>query len=603
MTSSGADPQPHQERRFFRWLLRLVCLSLLAIVYLLLNNRYLPEPYWSSIDIDSTLRLVFVKELAQTNAWFDQTLERVLPPQGLTTHWSRLVDLPIALQYAALSSLFGESAANQAILVIWPVELFAGFCFVTFLTAKTCFGEIGARFALMAIAVCIFYSFDTFKLTELDHHNLQLLIYALVLFRLLRNSPSLSDYAVAGGLCALAIAINPDGVFFTASIGLAILTTWAFRSPAGNGTRSFFFGMGFCLPVFFVLQTPPASLLQFQCDRLSIPLLSVALVALCVGIFLPIIEKGAGPGFRLGTAVGLAIVVFMLASPAWLPCAISPFDGLPDELRNGLETRHREVVNPLQRLELYPQSTIMIIGPIVLSTVLMAFWSVFRPILARHGQWHPDRPFLILLWLLFMSLSSSFVQFRAGMFGLSVLPLAIAFIASCAWHHVKQVSAPLALILTPVVFMFVSTPWIWGRSLFLRDSSGAEIVNVPRHSSGRSLCYTGHSFPPLDRLPKGSILSDVGGRVLLYTKHDVAAVTSHSNISAWMNTRALERDLGVFDRIRRSHKIDYVMVCRHKSYAYEHSLGAIIQSGRKVRWMSRQEDIGPFIIYVVDNGR
>src|SRR5690606_522037 len=72
---------------------------------------------------DSLLRLVQVRDLLAGQSWFDLTQVR-LGPEGLLMHWSRLVDLPIAI----LVRLFGllpipQQSAETAAMVVWPFLL------------------------------------------------------------------------------------------------------------------------------------------------------------------------------------------------------------------------------------------------------------------------------------------------------------------------------------------------------------------------------------------------------------------------------------------------------------------------------------------------
>jgi hypothetical protein len=47
-------------------------------------------------DPDDMLRLLQVRDWLAGQSWFDVSQHRMNPPEGAGTHWSRLVDLPIA---------------------------------------------------------------------------------------------------------------------------------------------------------------------------------------------------------------------------------------------------------------------------------------------------------------------------------------------------------------------------------------------------------------------------------------------------------------------------------------------------------------------------
>ena len=81
-------------RAFAAWLL-IAALQLLVAVPGLRAMRF-PDP-------DDVMRLVQVRDWLGGQGWFDLTQHRVSPPQGVAMHWSRLVDLPIALPVVLLT--------------------------------------------------------------------------------------------------------------------------------------------------------------------------------------------------------------------------------------------------------------------------------------------------------------------------------------------------------------------------------------------------------------------------------------------------------------------------------------------------------------------
>src|SRR3569623_2655349 len=68
-----------------------------------------------SLDTDSAMRLVQVRDLLAGQGWFDTVQHRLNTPYGLPMHWSRLVDAPLAL-LALVSERFALTA--------WPLLLF-----------------------------------------------------------------------------------------------------------------------------------------------------------------------------------------------------------------------------------------------------------------------------------------------------------------------------------------------------------------------------------------------------------------------------------------------------------------------------------------------
>jgi hypothetical protein len=88
--------------------------------------------WWRSIpgmqvrDTDDALRLVQVRDLLGGQGWFDLHQYRIMAPEGILMHWSRLVDLPLAALIVALRPLVGTHAAELATMVIIPALTLLG---------------------------------------------------------------------------------------------------------------------------------------------------------------------------------------------------------------------------------------------------------------------------------------------------------------------------------------------------------------------------------------------------------------------------------------------------------------------------------------------
>ncbi|MEO1487879.1 MAG: hypothetical protein AAFR88_00365 [Pseudomonadota bacterium] len=83
---------------------------------------------WGSItqmrfpDPDDTMRLIQVRDLLGGQGWFDVSQYRAdAPGGGVPMHWSRLVDLPLALIMLVLTPFLGAANAELAALVITPL--------------------------------------------------------------------------------------------------------------------------------------------------------------------------------------------------------------------------------------------------------------------------------------------------------------------------------------------------------------------------------------------------------------------------------------------------------------------------------------------------
>ena len=62
----------------------------------------------SGPDTDDAMRLVQVRDLLAGQGWFDMVQHRLMPPEGASMHWSRLVDAPLAALIGQFHGAFWE---------------------------------------------------------------------------------------------------------------------------------------------------------------------------------------------------------------------------------------------------------------------------------------------------------------------------------------------------------------------------------------------------------------------------------------------------------------------------------------------------------------
>src|SRR6478752_1600828 len=112
-----------------------------------------------SLDTDSAMRLVGVRDLLGGQGWFDTVQHRMNTPYGLPMHWSRLVDGPLALL-----SLVSERYA----LIAWPLFLLAALLSLLAHLAD----RLGGRRAVVAVLVLTLLCpelYATFTPGNIDH--------------------------------------------------------------------------------------------------------------------------------------------------------------------------------------------------------------------------------------------------------------------------------------------------------------------------------------------------------------------------------------------------------------------------------------------------
>eukprot|EP01036_Dinobryon_divergens_P048138 gene48138-64596_t len=96
--------------------------SLVAIATIALLNLPAATDY-VGIDNDDVMRLVEVRDLLAGQSWFDLMQYRLGLADGTLMHWSRLIDLPIALLIRLFSHVVPSEQAEALALLVWPFSL------------------------------------------------------------------------------------------------------------------------------------------------------------------------------------------------------------------------------------------------------------------------------------------------------------------------------------------------------------------------------------------------------------------------------------------------------------------------------------------------
>jgi hypothetical protein len=125
-------------------------------------------------DTDDAVRLVTLRELLGGAPWFDITLPRIGAPKPLVSHWSRLIDAPLAVLMLLFRPLFGVAGAEIATRMVWPALLFF---ILQLMISREAFRRAGPWAAAFAVALPLLSLMPLvqFKPGRIDHHNAQIL--------------------------------------------------------------------------------------------------------------------------------------------------------------------------------------------------------------------------------------------------------------------------------------------------------------------------------------------------------------------------------------------------------------------------------------------
>ena len=177
-------------------------------------------------DPDDVMRLNQVMAWLQGQSWFDLSVPRLSPGDSTVIHWSRLIDVPIALVALPFKPFLGIHHALFIAALLVPLFWFALFLAMLIALAQPFVGPDRAKLtSVMALfAPLLLYCFTP---GLVDHHGVQILIAGfglLSLFHILENDRG-SFFAVLSALafaCGFWIGAEslPWAMAFIACLGL-----------------------------------------------------------------------------------------------------------------------------------------------------------------------------------------------------------------------------------------------------------------------------------------------------------------------------------------------------------------------------------------------
>src|SRR5258708_38656527 len=102
---------------------KIMIALLWAVVACTLAVPVIKDGVFDAMSTDDAMRLVEVRDLIAGQAWFDLAQHR-LDPAGVSMHWSRVIDAPLAALLLMLRPLARAAAAEGGRVMLSPPLLF-----------------------------------------------------------------------------------------------------------------------------------------------------------------------------------------------------------------------------------------------------------------------------------------------------------------------------------------------------------------------------------------------------------------------------------------------------------------------------------------------
>jgi hypothetical protein len=555
-----------------------MALTLIAVLALVFLRSALVAPdvaeRMTTGDNDSIMRLLSVRDWLNGQGWFDMSNSRVLPPEGLSLHWSRYVDLGIASVIGGLSLFMSQEEAEALALIVWPGLLMLCFLALTMVMTRRLFGPHAAAAAIIGVVLWRLTGSNYFGPMQIDHHGLQILLLAIVIFTLVMDGDALRRGITGGAAAALSLAVGLENLLPIAMAGvvLAVIAVIAADRPSRLQLQAFGLSLfAIALPL-HLGQTAPSEWTLARCDELGPPILGLvglaALAAMAIG---SVAARAPGLRVRIGASAGVAVIAG--AGAAWImqACPNFPYGNLPDTIR--------EMIG-VWIVEARPAQTfIFAANPVAFSHILPAFGTTFAATAVALWRWrtgaagiHETRAVAILLVFAWIGALGSFAQVRMAVLSAPVIPVLMGYtfaaLLDMRRHMARQSLGSL------VAVGFVACAIVPGQlhlayavisSAHASSETGADATD--RH---RDSCRRTEIIASLDSLPEGRVLSptSLGPPILYATRHTVVSVPYHRSAEALGNTilpfvqEEADALLAAVDRSRP----DYVVMCASAHY-------------------------------------
>lgn len=537
-------------------------------------------------DNDSMLRLVQIRALLDGQGWYDLQQYRMGLEGGFPLHWSRLVDLPIALLILLGGGLgFSSTGAEAIALTAWPALLFAAALFLIVDTVRR-LGSEAAILPAVVLGTAALYFTGEFEPGAIDHHNVQLVLVLAMLNRLAAGGETLGAGLAAGAFAALSIAIGMETAPYVAVAGAGAALLFLIVGPAG-AVLAQGFGIAFfaITAVSFLGLVHPASWTRASCDALSLFQLSIAAGGgLGLALIASIPSLRASMAGRAAGLAALGALTLGLVALAFPQCLGSPYADLDPRMR---ELWLDHVTEAQSLFALLSSKPFLVFSYYVTPLIGLAVLAV----LAARGE------AMAGLWFVAAMIGVGFLisawQVRGSTFA---IPLAVIALAM-GLGRLRKFAAARGGTLASLALVggwLVSTNAAWalaGGLLGAQLSEGSRATAEPS-----SACYGRGDHAELAALPAGTVLavSNLGAAILANSDHRVLAGPYHRNQAG--NLAALELQMARPETARgllAAHGIDYIAVCPGNSETdflarrAPQGLLAVLAAGQAPDWLER----------------
>ena len=590
-----AAPSADRAAKFAHWLtpVRIALILWTAMSLIAIAVQWQAIVALDLSDTDDAMRMVQVRDLLAGQSWWDLTQYRVNPAGGgVLMHWSRIVDIPLALGILILEPFLGQAMAERAVMTLWPPMLGAALCAACALGYRNLsdwrIAYVAPLFLIMAGFIVV-----QFRPLRVDHHGWQILLAMLIMGQALR--PANWRAGLWGGVFAAALlAVSIEGLPIVALFaGLAALR-WALHGRIADRDRLCGF-MGALAGGAILIQFAtrgPVGLTGTWCDSLSAPYMAAFVAAAALSFA----AARANPGtiwVRLGLlgAAGLAAAGALVWTEPL--CAKGPFATLDPIV---VEYWYKNVLEGQPLWASAAQDAVHVLVPslIGLAGSLLAWRAAGEA--ADRRNWAT-----VIAALLGAAVLSLLVLRSVATAHLFAIP-GSAWLGLRLWTRARAISSIIPRVLGSVVAA-LTLPLIGSTaalivltalvpSLKAKDAAAAEQIAAANRY--HTTCLDPAAIAALDRQPTTTILTpiDLGAPVMFWTRHSLVATPHHRNKEAMADSiRVFAGDPAQAEALVRQQGATLIVFCRTANdltkyrHARKDALAAQLYAGKPPKWL------------------
>ncbi len=523
---------------------------------------------------DDFLRLHQITNWMNGQGWYDLTAHRMYPPIGGDIHWSRLVDVPIAGLIWFFDLFTSNKIAARLAAIVWPTLLIVATVAVLVGICDRLVRDYNRLLAVLFSVLCV-SSIAQFVPGRLDHHNVQILLFTLVMLGLVMRPDKLGDILI-GTCIAVSISIGLDSAMLFVPILAFLGFEWAMgKNENGQGLARVGAALAITSLGLYALNMPVERWSDARCDANSLFFLSALLLVsgayFALGFSTRWLAGNATRTVFMRFALGGIVATISVATLLWLfpHCSGGPFSQMGEEVSRRWLDNVQEAQGLIQVLDSRPSAWLSKVGYLV---VMLAIGAI---VIARRVAGSPK--LVVIYFIVIICSAGMFFQIRILQTGIyAAIPFCVIF-AMMSWGWLEQRFQGRKIVAmavqTIVCIVLLSASWTFAGKLLLSKKSAGDkeepavaltVENTSFQRRTTTQCYAEQDYTGLSALNPGLVMGDLDNSmsILVHTSHQVISGPYHRNERAILDVMDFFwTDIETAHAVTKKHDLDYIALC------------------------------------------